>query len=135
MDYRLLNAKCRRDQYPPPRIEPLDVLGGAKYFSTIDLASAYNQVEVDPADRHKTAFTTPMGLFEYNRMPFGLSNAPTTFQRLMQIVFRDDLLQTLIVYLDDIVVSNCPMVERAGGAKVFQLEGSGRRNVRKLSAA
>ena len=105
VDYRLLNAKCRRDQYPLPRIEEsLDVLGGAKYFSTIDLASAYNQVEVDPADRHKTAFTTPMGLFEYNRMPFGLSNAPATFQRLMQIVFRDDLLQTLIVYLDDIVV-------------------------------
>lgn len=105
VDYRLLNAKCRKDRYPLPRIEEsLDVLSGAKHFSTMDLASAYNQVEVDPADRHKTAFTTPMGLFEYTRMPYGLTNAPATFQRLMQIVFREDLLQTLIVYLDDIIV-------------------------------
>ena len=105
VDYRQLNLKTRRDAYPLPRIEEsLDVLGGAKYFSTIDLASAYNQVEVIPADRHKTAFTTPLGLFEYNRMPFGLANAPATFQRLMQHIFREDLLQTLIVYLDDIIV-------------------------------
>ena len=105
VDYRLLNAKCRKDRYPLPRIEEsLDVLSGATHFSTMDLASAYNQVEVDPADRHKTAFTTPMGLFEYTRMPYGLSNAPATFQRLMQIVFRENLLQTLIVYLDDIIV-------------------------------
>ena len=69
----------------------------------MDLASAYNQVEVDPADRHKTAFTTPKRLFEYTRMPYGLSNSPVTFQRLIQIVFREDLLQTLIVYLDDII--------------------------------
>lgn len=84
VDYRLLNAKARRDAYPLPRIdESLDVLGGAKYFSTMDLASAYNQVEVNPADRHKTVFTTPFGLFEYNRMPFGLAGAPGLFQRLM----------------------------------------------------
>ena len=105
VDYRQLNLKTRRDAYPLSRIEEsLDVLGGAKYFSTIDLASAYNQVEVNPADRHKTAFTTPLGLFEYNRMPFGLANAPATFQSLMQHIFREDLLQTLIVYLDDIIV-------------------------------
>jgi transposase InsO family protein len=105
VDYRQLNAKTKPDAYPLPRIEEvLDALGGAKYFSTIDLASAYNQVEVNPTDRHKTAFTTPMGLFEYNRMPFGLSNAPATFQRLMQGIFRDDLLQILICYLDDIIV-------------------------------
>lgn len=65
----------------------LDVLGRAWYFSAIDLAPAYNQVEVHPADRHKTAATTLMGLFEYNRMPFGLCNAPGTFQRLMQTIF------------------------------------------------
>ena len=95
----------KRDAYPLPRIdESLDVLGGAKYFSTIDLASAYNQVEVDPADRHKTAFTTPFGLFEYNRMPFGLGGAPSTFQRVMQSIFRDEFLEVLIVYLDDIIV-------------------------------
>ena len=105
VDYRRLNAKTRRDAYPLPRIEEsLDALGGAWYFSTIDLASAYNQVEVHPADRHKTAFTTPMGLFEYHRMPFGLCNAPATFQRLMTNVFRDDILKILLVYLDDIIV-------------------------------
>ena len=70
----------------------------------MDLASAYNQVEVNPADRHKTAFTTPFGLFQYNRMPFGLAGAPGLFQRLMQTVFRDEVLPILIVYLDDIIV-------------------------------
>lgn len=105
VDYRQLNTKTRRDAYPLPRIdESLDALGGAKHFSTIDLASAYNQVEVDPRDCHKTAFTTPMGLFQYKRMPFGLQNAPATFQRLMQNIFRDEILQTLLVYLDDIIV-------------------------------
>ena len=112
VDYRQLNAKTRRDAYPLPRIEEtLDALGGAKYFSTIDLASAYNQVEVEPADRHKTAFITPMGLYEYNRMPFGLNNAPATFQRLMQNIFRDDLLRVLLVYLDDIVVYSSTISE------------------------
>lgn len=80
VDYRRLNAKTRKDAFPLPRIEEsLD----AQYFSAIDLASAYNQVEVHPDDRHKTAFTTPMGLFEYNRMPFGLCNVPALFQKLM----------------------------------------------------
>ena len=88
---------CIRD-----RDESLDILGGAKYFSTIDLASAYNQVEVAPADRRKTAFTTPFGLLEYNRMPFGLGGAPATFQKVMQTIFRDELLEILIVYLDHI---------------------------------
>ena len=70
----------------------------------MDLASAYNQVEVNPAHRRKTAFTTPFVLFEYNRMPFGLAGAPGLFQKLMQTVFRDEVMQILIVYLDDIVV-------------------------------
>lgn len=105
VDYRKLNAKTKRDRYPLPRIEEsLEALLGAKYFSTIDLASAYNQVEVAPPDQHKTAFTTPMGLFQYQRMPFGLQNAPATFQRLMQGIFRDDVLRTMMVYLDDIIV-------------------------------
>ena len=70
----------------------------------MDLASAYNQVEVNPENRHKTAFTTPFGLYQYDHMPFGLAGAPATFQRLMQTLFRDDMLQILIVYLDDIIV-------------------------------
>ena len=105
MDYCRLNTKTRKDAYPLPRIdESLYVLGKARYFSAIDLASAYNQVEVHPTDRHKTAFTTPMGMYEYNQMPFSLCNAPGTFQRLMQTIFHEELLQILLVYLDNIIV-------------------------------
>ena len=105
VDYRQLNAKTRRDAYPLPRIEEtLDALGGARYFSTLDLASGYNQVPVAEDDRAKTAFCTPFGLFEYNRMPFGLCNAPGTFQRLMERIFGDQSFQTLLLYLDDVVV-------------------------------
>lgn len=69
VDYRQLNLKTRRDAFPLPRIdESLDALSGAKFFSTIDLASGYHQVAVHEKDRHKTAFTTPFGLYEYKRM-------------------------------------------------------------------
>ena len=105
VDYRQLNAKTRKDAFPLPRIEEtLDSLGGAKLFSTLDLASGYNQVSMAPKDRHKTAFCTPFGLFEFNRMPFGLCNAPSTFQRLMERIFGDQSLHTLLLYLDDIVI-------------------------------
>lgn len=105
VDYRLLNAKTRKDAYPLPRIEEsLDALGGAKWFSTLDLASGYNQVPLAEKDKAKTAFCTPFGLFEFNRMPFGLCNAPSTFQRLMERIFGDQSLQSLLLYLDDIVV-------------------------------
>ena len=105
VDYRLLNGETRKDAFPLPRIdESLDVLTGARWFSTLDLASGYNQVPVAEADRSKTAFCTPFGLFEWNRMPFGLCNAPATFQRLMQRIFGDQQCQSLLLYLDDIVV-------------------------------
>ncbi|KAI2654721.1 Retrovirus-related Pol polyprotein from transposon 17.6 [Labeo rohita] len=105
VDYRQLNAKTRKDAFPLPRIEEtLDALSGAKLFSTLDLASGYNQVSVAPQDREKTAFYTPFGLFEFNRMPFGLCNAPSTFQRLMERIFGDQSLHALLLYLDDIVI-------------------------------
>lgn len=105
VDYRQLNNKTRKDAFPLPRIEEsLDALTGACWFSTMDLASGYNQVPVAEADRPKTAFCTPFGLFEWNRMPFGLCNAPSTFQRLMQRIFGDQQCQSLLLYLDDIVV-------------------------------
>lgn len=125
VDYRRLNTKTRKDAYPLPRIdESLDALGRARYFSAIDLASAYNQVEVHPDDRHKTAFTTPMGLYEYNRMPFGLCNAPSTFQRLMQTIFREELLQILLVYLDDIIVYSDTITDHRNSSEYFQKIGA-----------
>ena len=105
VDYRQLNAKTRKDAYPLPRIEEsLDALTGAKWFSTLDLASGYNQVPMAEKDKEKTAFCTPFGLFEFNRMPFGLCNAPSTFQRLMERIFGDQSFQSLLLYLDDIVI-------------------------------
>lgn len=105
VDYRQLNAKTRKDAFPLPRIEEsLDALTGARWFSTLDLASGYSQVEVAEKDKAKTAFCTPFGLYEFNRMPFGLCNAPSTFQRLMERIFGDCRYQSLLLYLDDVVV-------------------------------
>ncbi len=105
VDYRQLNAKTRRDAYPLPRIEEsLDALSGACWFSTLDLASGYNQVAVAEKDKQKTAFCTPFGLFEYNRLPYGLSNGPSTFQRLMESIFSDESFQSVLLYLDDVIV-------------------------------
>lgn len=80
VDDRLLNGKTRKDAFPlPPIDESLDALTRARWFSTMDLASGYNQVPMAESDRPKTAFCTPFGLFEWNRMPLGLCNAPSTF--------------------------------------------------------
>ena len=105
IDYRALNEKTVGDAYPLPNItDILDQLGGAKYFSVLDLASGFHQIEVDPADRHKTAFSTPFGHYEFTRMPFGLRNAPATFQRLMDRVLTGLQGIELFVYMDDIVI-------------------------------
>lgn len=119
VDYRQLNAKTRKDAFPLPRIEEsLDFLTGACWFSTMDLASGYNQVPVTESDRSKTAFCTPFGLFEWNRMPFGLCNAPGTFQRLMERVFGDQQGQSLLLYLDDIVVFSSSVSQHIERLKV-----------------
>uniref|UniRef100_A0A665U756 Gypsy retrotransposon integrase-like protein 1 n=1 Tax=Echeneis naucrates TaxID=173247 RepID=A0A665U756_ECHNA len=128
VDYRQLNIKTRKDAFPLPRIdESLDALSGACWFSTLDLASGYNQVPVTEADRAKTAFCTPFGLFEWNRMPFGLCNAPSTFQRLMQRIFGDQQCQSLLLYLDDIVVFSSSVEQHLERLKVvlgrLQAEG------------
>ena len=105
VDYRKLNSCSTRDAFPLPRIEDaLEALGQSKYFSTLDLTSGYWQVEVAERDKHKTAFSTPMGLYEANRMPFGLQNAPSTFQRLMTCCFGDLNYINLLIYLDDIII-------------------------------
>ncbi|XP_077127863.1 uncharacterized protein LOC143783344 [Ranitomeya variabilis] len=100
VDYRKLNAHTVRDAYPLPRIEEsLSALGRAKYFSTLDLASGYWQVPMAEKDRAKTAFVLPMGLFEFNRMPFGLATAPGTFQRLMEHCLGDLNFESVLIYL------------------------------------
>ena len=105
VDYRRLNAITKRDVYPLPRIDDvLDCLGGASFFTSLDLASGYWQVPVEHAHREKTAFATPDGLFEFNRMPFGLCNGPATFQRLMDKVLRGLKWSMCLVYLDDILI-------------------------------
>ena len=105
-DYRALNAKSRKDAYPLPRIEEaLDALKGAKYFCSLDLAHGFNQVPMAEEDIEKTAFRVGTGgLYEYTRMPFGLTGAPATFMRLMDRIFGDQNFQTLLIYLDDILV-------------------------------
>ncbi|CAH8599440.1 unnamed protein product [Schistosoma rodhaini] len=105
IDYRRLNAITKRDSFPLPRIDSiLDAVSGACWFSTLDLASGYWQVEVRPQDRKKTAFVVPNGLYEFQVMPFGLTNAPATFQRLMQTVLQDIVPHKCLIYLDDIIV-------------------------------
>ena len=105
IDYRKVNAATRRDAYPLPRIDTtLDSLRGSAYFSTLDLASGYWQVEVDERDKEKTAFSTPKGHFEFNVMPFGLTNAPATFQRLMECILSGLTYSQCLIYLDDIII-------------------------------
>ena len=106
VDYRLLNSRTIKDAYPLPRIEEtLDLLNGAKYFSSIDLAQGYHQVAMEEKDIHNTAFRVGSGgLYEYLRMPFGLCNSPATFQRLMEVCLSEENFETLVLYLDDILV-------------------------------
>ena len=103
-DYRKLNEVTKSDAHPLPNItEILDQLGGMQYFSMLDLSSGFHQIEIKEEDKEKTAFSTPQGHFEYERMPFGLKGAPATFQRLMNEVLRGLIGSICFVYIDDIV--------------------------------
>ncbi|GBG69825.1 hypothetical protein CBR_g4654 [Chara braunii] len=105
IDYRGLNAITVKNREPLPRIDDLlDRVQGCRYFSKIDLKSGYHQIAIRPEDQHKTAFQTRYGLYEFVVMPFGLCNAPGTFQYAMNRIFHDYLDKFVIVCLDDILI-------------------------------
>ena len=104
VDFRKLNQVTKRNSYPLPVIDDiLALLGKSKYFSSLDLKSGYWQVSMNEHDNEKTAFACHRGLFEFNVMPFGLSNAPAVFQELMAVVLQG-IGTFAIAYLDDILV-------------------------------
>lgn len=107
VDFRKLNKVTKRDAYPLPYISSiLSKLGGAKFLSSLDLKSGYWQVELEEGSKQYTAFTVPgRGLFQFTRLPFGIANAPSTFQRLVDTVLGPVLEPYVLVYLDDIIVA------------------------------
>eukprot|EP00731_Ephydatia_muelleri_P010889 Em0005g1475a len=123
VDYREVNKRTSKDAYPLPLIDEVqDRLSGATIFSKLDLQCGYWQVPVDPKDQEKTAFSPGpgMGLFQFTRMPFGLCGAPSTFQRLMDVVMRG--LPFITTYIDDVLIHSASEemhkshLEQAGGA-------------------
>ena len=105
VDYRALNDVTKKDCYPLPRPDDiLESISGACYFSHFDLVKGYWQFEVEEEDREKTAFSTTDGHFQFKKMSFGLTNAPATFQRAMDVILKGLTWTDLLVYLDDIVI-------------------------------
>ena len=128
VDYRKLNDVTKKDSYPLPRIDDtLDTLAGTSWFSTLDLQSGYWQVEIAEKDKEKTAFGVNGGLWQFNVMPFGLCNAPATFERLMERVLKGLQWKSCLIYLDDIIVMGRNFDEHIKNLKdvLQQLSSSG----------
>lgn len=105
VDYRWLNARTIKDAHPlPHQADCLAALGGSSIFCAMDLTSGFYNIAMVEEDKKLTAFTTPMGLYEFNRLPQGLCNSPASFMRLMMSIFGDQNFLTLLCYLDDMLV-------------------------------
>ncbi|GJR68328.1 reverse transcriptase domain-containing protein [Tanacetum coccineum] len=105
IDYRKLTEATRKDHFPLPFMDQmLERLAGNEYYCFLDGFSGYIQIPIDPKDQEKTTFTCPYGTFAYRRMPFGLCNAPCTFQRCMMAIFYDVIEKTMEVFMDDFLV-------------------------------
>ncbi|GJS62709.1 reverse transcriptase domain-containing protein [Tanacetum coccineum] len=105
IDYRKLNEATRKDHFPLPFMDQmLERLARNQYYYFLDDFSGYFQIPIDPKDQEKTTFTCPYGTFAYRRMPFGLCNAPGTFQRCMMAIFHDMIEKTMEVFMDDFSV-------------------------------
>lgn len=104
-DFRWLNARTVKDAHPlPHQTDALAALGGNVFFSTMDLTSGFYNIRMHEDDKRYTAFSSPFGLHEYNRMPQGLTNSPATFMRMMMSIFGDENFTSLLCYLDDLMV-------------------------------
>ena len=105
IDYRKLNKATRKDHFPLPFLDQmLDRLAGHEYYCFLDGYSGYNQIAIALEDQEKTTFTCPYGTFAFRRMPFGLCNAPGTFQRCMMAIFSDMVEKTIEIFMDDFSV-------------------------------
>ena len=114
VDYRKLNQHLVPDHYPLPLIKDVhDCMGGAAVFTTLDLKSGYWQLPVQESDRYKTAFTTHVGMFAFNVLPFGLCTAPSIFQRTMYLVLSGLKYDHVLVYIDDLIIFSHNEVEHA----------------------
>ena len=105
LDMRKVNRVTKMDSYPLPRIDDtLDALNGAKFFSSLDLKSAFHQVCMDEKSKHLTTFVTHIGSYSFIRMPYGINNATATFQQLMDKVLKHLTWHICLVYVDDVII-------------------------------